>query len=743
MKNQNFFEAQFAQGAELPGQAEFIKAMESKIGDLLGSKLTGAFRMLVVPEGFHYGFTYGNNGYYNKNALVDIDRTLTIEPTTGQLTLGQTPFSTLNEKILSRTTYRLSDADQKNLNLADIAAHAYTKALIDAFKNDFPKVDLPSDVSAVATIFEYITEKYGSIDNVPVYYSSTKNALTDYSAHAAESYQMHSSISKAQARLASLINNINKPSKSNGGLQTDASSFYPGYVLPDFAQTFASLTTDSNKIDILLEFDQFNSKSSRLSIDHQAGFIIPLPVCVFGTSDTKYELNTLTTSQSTVSMQMSFKGITTIAPSPVLSDSTAEKGWYDETIIEEIVRNTGNDLTGYCLDNGEFNVKDTFGVNKKFSRLKQYVICQAPEITLSMKEIDTTAVSSLFKHNSKLDISFFGFGISSSTHSYSVNSVEVDTQKRSATITLGAPKPSATVSVETEVAYVLGGVASYPPSTVNDTMEKTVPFTCKLPEMLTYSSVSGRVPAFYHEMQLLPGSHTKKFYIGKVPSFSNASANADAILSIWYYYLPEENTIWLSDSQDMSSDKTRIELYNENGQVENILTNHSCTTPSICEMINEFTEELIHRAEEQGLSVVRRREIPDSMKNLYYRTEGGQYKRLGSTYWGIRTIPQRKIFANASGTSGDVFVDPSGTPYYDSWISIWEYCTMSQATVCTACQRTGKLFGAHVLLDETASRVPVAGEQVDILPLCPSCNHYSNTHAMRAAFSTTSVVMIW
>lgn len=121
------------------------------------------------------------------------------------------------------------------MNQEDILAQAYTDAVINAFAKDFPKVVLPTDVSKIAAIFNYITETYGSIDKVPISCISTKNTLADYSAHDAESYQMHSAIFNVQVRLSSLINNINNPTDGNGGLQTDATSFYPGYVLPDFA----------------------------------------------------------------------------------------------------------------------------------------------------------------------------------------------------------------------------------------------------------------------------------------------------------------------------------------------------------------------------------------------------------------------------------------------------------------------------------------------------------------------------
>lgn len=80
MNSKDLLKTRFAQEAELPDQVEFIQTMESKVNGLLSSKLTGTFRMVVAPDGFHYGFKYGGDGYYNKNSLLDIDCTLETAP---------------------------------------------------------------------------------------------------------------------------------------------------------------------------------------------------------------------------------------------------------------------------------------------------------------------------------------------------------------------------------------------------------------------------------------------------------------------------------------------------------------------------------------------------------------------------------------------------------------------------------------------------------------------------------------
>lgn len=40
-----------------------------------------------------------------------------------------------------------------------------------------------------------------------------------------------------------------------------------------------------------------------------------------------------------------------------------------------------------------------------------------------------------------------------------------------------------------------------------------------------------------------------KYYVGKTDAFSEKE-EMDAVLSIWYYYNPEEKSIWLSDAEE-------------------------------------------------------------------------------------------------------------------------------------------------------------------------------------------------
>jgi hypothetical protein len=62
-------------------------------------------------------------------------------------------------------------------------------------------------------------------------------------------------------------------------------------------------------------------------------------------------------------------------------------------------------------------------------------------------------------------VDLFGlFRIGSASSNYSVNKVDTSSSDGSVTVTFGSPEPSGTIPIEQQVAYVMGGVPSYPPN---------------------------------------------------------------------------------------------------------------------------------------------------------------------------------------------------------------------------------------------------------------------------------------
>ena len=58
------------------------------------------------------------------------------------------------------------------------------------------------------------------------------------------------------------------------------------------------------------------------------------------------------------------------------------------------------------------------------------------------------------------------FTLGSASGSYTVRKVDASSQAGSVTVTLGAPQASGTIPLQQQVAYVMGGVAAYPPDNI-------------------------------------------------------------------------------------------------------------------------------------------------------------------------------------------------------------------------------------------------------------------------------------
>lgn len=440
-------------------KSEFRAELEKKVNQLLAAKLEGDFKTVVAPQGFHWGVTYGSMGYYNQKTLQDVDTMLVFDDD-GQAGFRKELFSTLYQKILADTSFQYSKADQSTLDQLRTEAMLTSQDLVSAYKDEVGDIQNPQNPLIEIIGFVNAHKEDKDFQNI---YPTLAAQYNTFLSHNAKYIEMTSRELDAINYVKQLIDNMKNPSKSNAGVQIDAANYSVGYSMADVNQIYNELSAEDNKMTIDLEFSDFSETQSSLSIDHQAAFVIPLPICFFIKSDTRYTLNSLTTSSSTVSIIMEYRGVTTLDATPALASADGMKGWYDENLLDEIKNKTGKDVTGYQLQNDEFKVEELFGADGKVNRMKEFVISQAPVITMTITHANISMVTECFTHRSELDIDFFGFGISSSTHNYSVQNCTIDTSSNTATITLSAPTPSMGTDLQDKVAYVLGGVIVYPP----------------------------------------------------------------------------------------------------------------------------------------------------------------------------------------------------------------------------------------------------------------------------------------
>jgi hypothetical protein len=463
--------AMLGASAVSPGQQAFIDSIQKQVSTFLSSQLDGKFNTIMYPSGFNYGITYGSNVYWNQATLQDID-TLLGAASNGLLDLTGAGFSNLYAQILPAVTFSFSQQDVQTMDKQDTAASAQIASIVNEFTSAGGTLSSSTLGGKLQDVFDQLTKKFGSLDNLPDTLNALRNAIASYKSLAGDSYALHNRYYVATDRLKAAVANTRKPSAANGGMQVDANTYYVGYTpnqLPSANKLIGSLNTASNAVSVEINMSSFSSTASNVSISGSVGFEIPI-ADILGISvnaSSSYDLSRYASSSSNVTMDITYPGVTLFASKPSVLSSDNSTGWYANDILQEVVAKTGQDATGYKLQGHEYEVKDLFGPGKAFSRLKTFVISQQPTVTLTFTGADASKITSDLQAGASLEVDLFGlFKLGSVKGSYSVKTVDTDDKTGSVTVTFGPPQVSGTIPLQQQVAYVLGGVASYPPNDI-------------------------------------------------------------------------------------------------------------------------------------------------------------------------------------------------------------------------------------------------------------------------------------
>jgi hypothetical protein len=461
-----------AAAPQASAQNAFVQNLEDQVSQFLATQLDGAFSAVAYPSGFNYGITFGSNAWYNPATLHDID-TLLGTSSSGQLELTGGAFSTLYAQVLQAVTFSFSQQDQATINKQDTAASAQIASILTEFENAGGSYSNPLPFGGkLQDVFNQLTKQFGSLASLPDSLNALRNAIAAYKAIAGDSYALHNRYYAATARIAAALANVTSPSASNGGQQTGANSFYVGFTpnkLPSANQLIGSLQTTSNAVKISATLDNFSSTSSNLSISGGVGFEVPIAeIITLGISaSASYDLSRYTSSSSNVTIDITYPGVTLFASMPSVLSTDNSTGWYALDILQGVVENTGKDATGYKLQGSEFDIDQMFGPGMVFSRLKTFVISQQPTITLTFTAAEVSRVASDLQVGASIKLDLFGlFTIGHASGSYTVQKVDSTSKQGSVVVTFGPPQVSGTIPIQQQVAYVLGGVASYPPNNV-------------------------------------------------------------------------------------------------------------------------------------------------------------------------------------------------------------------------------------------------------------------------------------
>jgi hypothetical protein len=461
--------------APTAAQQAFVTALESKVNDSFSSQLDGEFSMVGHPAGFHWGIQFDGNNFYNAAALNDLDLQLALA-SNDELTLTGSNFSTLYMQVLNNVTYVISDADNAVIQQQSSAAASQISSVISEWESNFGTITPAQMAPAVPpTKLGYIEGQVqilwgGDISKIPSSLASFENAYQSYQLATAQMNTIMQAAAAANIRLGFAKTNTKTPTAANGGLQTGASAYYVGYVgMP--AQTVINSGLQSgaaNQVQVSLSLSNFSGSSSDLSVNGsaQGSFDVGDIFTASVEGSASFDLSKYTTSSSTVDMTITYPGVTIIAAAPLNMNGAGQLGWYDNLMLQEAVDNMGQGtkVTGYQIQGSEFPAS-FFGTGGGFSRLKTYVISQTPSTSITFTNADTSLVQSDFQEQSSVSVDLLGFiPVGGGSESYSVQSVQASSSFGTVTVTLGPPVQQGTVPSNEATAFVLGGVASYPPN---------------------------------------------------------------------------------------------------------------------------------------------------------------------------------------------------------------------------------------------------------------------------------------
>ena len=455
-----------------PAQQAFINAIQQKVSTFLSTQLDGTFQMVSYPSGFNYGITYGSNSYWNEATLQDIDTLLGVSGN-GGLELTGGGFSGYYARLLPAVTFSFSSADNALMNQQDTAAQAQIASVLTEFTNANGVFSNPLPFGGkLQDVFNQLNKDFGSLSNLPSSLNALRNAITAYQSIAGDSYALHNKYWAATAYLNAAIANVDKPTAANGGMQVDASNYYVGYTpnkLPNDNQLIGGLNTAANAVSVDIALSNFSSTASELKISGSAGFSVPIAEIISFSmnASVSYDVSKYTSSSSAITMNITYPGVTVFASLPSILSTDNTTGWYANDILQEVVANTGKDITGYKLQGSEYNIGNVFGPGKIFSRLKTFVISQQPTIKMIFTGSDINDITSDFTVNASAKIDLLGlFTLGSVSGSYNVQNVDTKSLAGSVIVTFGPPAASGTIPLQQQVAYVLGGVPSYPPDNI-------------------------------------------------------------------------------------------------------------------------------------------------------------------------------------------------------------------------------------------------------------------------------------
>lgn len=455
-----------------PSQTAFYTMLAANVQSSLGSAIGGTFSPVSLPTGFLVYTQGGANNYYSQASLEALDGLLNPANNTPLLTFQDQTFSNMYTKMVNQGFWNLSTADAVIVNAPDVG-QAQQLVWAATVQDNYPSLAS----AGWAAFITYTMTTYGvgqpmtpqglsvAARNMALSYPNVSQSLTTYCNTQGPASAINMAQQAALAELNATQSSSASPSATNGGLQYGSSSYYVGYKVPVWTTLTAGLKGDS-QVMVSMSASQFTSTSANLTIGTASSSAdIGFFEVSFESSSSSYNFSSYTTSSSVVILNVLYTGCTIFGTTPTVLSTNNTAGWYDNTVLQQFSQtwnNTGS-VTGFATSaSTAYPPPVTFGVGKPFGQLKTWVISNPPEVSFSVTNANVSAMSAAFQEGTVVtNISLFSSSTGVSTSGYTVSSYE----QSGSTVTVKlTPTPVPLLPATEQIAFVLGGVASYPPN---------------------------------------------------------------------------------------------------------------------------------------------------------------------------------------------------------------------------------------------------------------------------------------
>ena len=270
-------------------------------------------------------------------------------------------------------------------------------------------------------------------------------------------------------QLADLLNNIQPaPQTASQGWMTTVNDAGPGPIVPviGISQSTATIQNalypaDGTGNSFSVGMDVVKIDQDTVKVTASGGIGGTGAIGWFGLSGSasaSYNMFSFDESVISLSVKISFNGVTKVTPIPAPYDITSGTGWWNALPIQQAIHFDPN-KGGYKFT---LDPHFDFGTNGTFGLAANVVISQLPTFELTYTKADFSKFQQVFQQQSSWGISFLGIPLAGGSQSYYSSQLKQDSTTGTITITMTPPVGMAPVPTLDQMAYVIGAEILWP-----------------------------------------------------------------------------------------------------------------------------------------------------------------------------------------------------------------------------------------------------------------------------------------